>query len=100
MNSIFKWLVGTNYVQSAILKAARNALLGLGSTLLTYLLAHGVSNDLATQLVAGLVFSGMIAAGLGLSYLDLKVVGKKIDIALATPTPEQIQQMLQPNIKN
>jgi len=94
MNTVFKWLLRTSYVQSAIIKAVRNLIVTGGAALMAYMQAKGFPQDASSQFIGDLVSAAMLAAGYGLSWLDFRVVGKKIDVALNAPSPQQIQDML------
>ena len=80
MNSIFNYLIKSDYVKAQILAFARHAVTTLGAGLVV----HGYASSGMVESASGLV---CMALSFYLSQRDVKGVDVKIKDALATPTP-------------
>ena len=81
MQTIVQWLASTGPIQSLLLKMLRHLLTILGGALAAWMLSKGFSADTVTQVVGDLASLILIGVGAGLSALDYKAVGLKIEQA-------------------
>lgn len=80
MNSLFSWLITSDYVKAQILAFARHLVTTLGAGMI----AHGYANSGMVESASGFV---CLTISFYLSQRDVKGVDKKIEVALNTPSP-------------
>lgn len=85
MNSMFDWLIKSDFVKAQILAFARHAVTAVGAGLV----AHGYANGAMVESASGFI---AVAISFYLSQLDVKGVDTKIKVALNTPTVEPTSQ--------